>query len=71
MVTAAMTLSHYFNITFHKDCSAEAILILWVEVLERTPKHCGSSWVICEQSVRQSKPSSSVLGEPAPALVPW
>jgi len=34
MVTSAMTLSHYFNITFHKNCSAVAILILWVEILE-------------------------------------
>jgi hypothetical protein len=34
MVTGAMTLSHYFNITFDEDCSAVAILILLVEVLE-------------------------------------
>jgi hypothetical protein len=42
MLTGAMTLSHYFNITFHKNCSAVAILILWVEILERTPKYSGS-----------------------------
>jgi hypothetical protein len=34
MVTGLMTVSHYINITFHKNCSAVAILILWVEVLE-------------------------------------
>jgi hypothetical protein len=34
MVTGAMTLSHYFNITFDKNCSAIAISILWVGILE-------------------------------------
>jgi len=27
MVTGLMIVSHYFNITFHKTCSAVAILI--------------------------------------------
>jgi len=31
MVTGVITLSHYFNITFHKNCSTVAILILGVE----------------------------------------